>query len=248
MGGGEAGLAIDWGQEEEVESGDRQAERRRSTRRRILDAATRVFAERGYHDTAVDDIVRASGTSKGAVYFHFPNKQGIFLALVEYLAGQLIDRMDSAIASEKGGIAKVEAALRTVLEAFASHRSLARILLIEVVGLGRGFDPKLFALRARLTEAIKGHLDRAVADGAIPPQDTETAARVWLGAINEVVSRWLYAESAESLDRWLPSLRVLLLRSVGYHAELSAVSRRPSADGVETAPLAGESRLLNAEG
>src|SRR5512132_4421787 len=98
----------------------RQAERRNSTRRRIIDAAARVFAEKGYHDTAVDDIVHASDTSKGAVYFHFPNKQGIFLSLVEYLAGQLIDRMESSIASEHGGIAKVETALRTVLETFAA--------------------------------------------------------------------------------------------------------------------------------
>jgi len=219
-------MAIDWGQEEGVRIGDRQAERRQSTRRRILEAAVQVFAERGYHDAAVDDIVRASGTSKGAVYFHFPNKQGIFLALVEFLANQLIERMDSAIASEKGGIAKVEAALRTVLEAFASHRSLARILLIEVVGLGRGLDPKLFALRARLTDAIRRHLDRAVADGAIPPQDTEAAARVWLGAINEVVTRWLYAEGSESLERWLPSLRLLLLRSVGYPVDADGETGR----------------------
>ncbi|MHB8991724.1 MAG: TetR/AcrR family transcriptional regulator [Chloroflexota bacterium] len=212
-------MAIDWGQEEELQRGGRQAERRESTRRRILEAAVQVFADRGYHDSSVDDIVRASGTSKGAVYFHFPNKQGIFLSLVEFLANRLIDGMDSAIASEKGGIAKVEAALRTVLEAFASHRSLARILLIEVVGLGSGMDPTLFALRARFTGAIKRHLDRAVADGAIHPQDTETAARVWLGAIAEVVTRWLYeAEGAEPLEAWLPSLRALLLRSVGYPA------------------------------
>lgn len=194
----------------------RQAERRRSTYRRIMDAAIQVFAEKGYHDAAVDDIVRVSNTSKGAVYFHFPNKQGIFLSLVEYLAGQLIERMESAIASERGGIAKVDAALGSVMEAFASHRSLARILLVEVVGLSRAFDPRLFAVRARFVEAIKRHLDRAVADGSIPPQDTETAARVWLGAINEVVTHWLYAEPPEPLDRRVPSLRALLLRSVGY--------------------------------
>ena len=195
---------------------DRQAERRSSTRRRILDAAIGVFAEKGYHDTAVDDIARASETSKGGIYFHFPNKQGIFLALVEYLAGQLVERMESAIESEKGGIAKVEAALRSVLETFAAHRSLARILLVEVVGLGHGFDPKLLAIRVSLTQSIKRHLDRAVADGAIPPQDTETAARVWLGAINEVVVRWLYADPSERLEDSLPALSGLLLRSVGY--------------------------------
>jgi len=213
-------MAIDWGQEEV--HGDRQAERRMSTRRRILDAATKVFAEKGYHDAAVDDIVHASDSSKGAFYFHFPSKQGIFLALVDYMANQLIDRMESAIASERGGIAKVEAALGTVLDAFASHRALAKILLIEVVGLGRGFDPKLFPLRTRLTAAIRKHLDRAVADGSIPPQDTEAAARVWLGAINEVVTRWLYEEGGEPLERWQPALRELLLRSVGYAGGLKA--------------------------
>lgn len=206
-------VGIDWGPEG-VASRDRQAERRQSTRRRILEAAVQVFAERGYHDAAVDDIVRVSGTSKGAVYFHFPNKQGIFLALAEFLAGQLIERMDTAIASERGGIAKVDAALRTVLQAFSSHRNLARILLIEVVG--RGSDPKLLALRARLVGTIKRHLDRAVEEGSIPVQDTEVAAMVWLGAINEVVTRWLHSDSADPLERYLPPLRLLLLRSVGY--------------------------------
>ncbi len=208
---------------------DRQAERRNSTRRRILDAAGRIFAEKGYHDTAVDDIARASDSSKGAVYFHFPNKQGIFLALVEYLAGQLIDRMEGAIQGERGGIAKVEAALRSVLEVFASHRNLARILLVEVVGLGHGFDPRLLAVRMKLTGAIRAHLDRAVADGAIPPQDTETAARVWLGAINEVVARWLCADPPERLEDSIPALSGLLLRSVGYE-KLSAISRSGSTE------------------
>ncbi len=217
------------GPEEETQGSARQAERRQSTRRRILDAAIRVFAEKGYHDTAVDDIVRASNTSKGAVYFHFPNKQGIFIALVEYLANQVLDRMDSAIAREKGGINKVEAALRVGLEIFTSHRSLARILLVEVVGLGHGFDPRLLALRARFTEIIRRHLDRAVSDGVIPPQDTELAARVWLGAINEVAVRWLYAESEEPLEQQLPALRTMLLQSVGYQP--SAVSHRLSAPG-----------------
>ena len=204
------------GPENEGAAVGRQEERRRSTRRRIVEAAMAVFAEKGYHDAAVDDIVRVSDTSKGAIYFHFPNKQAIFLALVDFLAGQLIDRMETAIAAERGAIARVDAALTSVLTAFASHRSLARILMVEVVGLGHGFDPKLLEVRSRLTGAIRKHLDRAVADGSIPPQDTETAARVWLGAINEVVVRWLCADGRESLETSLPSLRALLLRSVGY--------------------------------
>jgi len=54
-----------------------------ATRDKILQAALEVFAEKGYHRALVDDIVRASRTSKGAVYHHFPNKEALFLALVD---------------------------------------------------------------------------------------------------------------------------------------------------------------------
>ena len=53
-----------------------------SAREKILEAALTVFAQKGYHRAIVDDIVRLSGTSKGAVYHHFPNKEALFLALV----------------------------------------------------------------------------------------------------------------------------------------------------------------------
>jgi AcrR family transcriptional regulator len=48
-----------------------------ATRERILEAALEVFASKGYHGAIVDDIGRASRTSKGAVYHHFPNKEAV---------------------------------------------------------------------------------------------------------------------------------------------------------------------------
>ena len=59
-----------------------------ATRQRLLDAAEQVFADKGYHGTVVDDIIRASDSSKGGFYFHFPNKQAIFLSLVDKLVPQ----------------------------------------------------------------------------------------------------------------------------------------------------------------
>jgi AcrR family transcriptional regulator len=56
---------------------------------RILDAATHVFSTKGYHATLVDEIAAEAQTSKGGIYFHFPNKQSIFLALLDRLANLL---------------------------------------------------------------------------------------------------------------------------------------------------------------
>ena len=49
-----------------------------ATRQRILEAAETVFAEKGYHRSVVDDIIREAKTSKGGFYFHFSSKQSIF--------------------------------------------------------------------------------------------------------------------------------------------------------------------------
>ena len=186
-----------------------------ATRQRLLDAAEQVFAAKGYHGAGVDDIIRASDSSKGGFYFHFPNKQGIFLALVDALVPKLAAAVDRAIATESDPIAQLDAALHTVIETFSRYRALAKILLVEAVGLGHGFDEKLMRTRGYFAAMIQRYLDRAVAAGALPPFDTETTAWVWFGAINELVVRWLVTGQPERLEQVLPQLRVLLLRSIG---------------------------------
>ncbi len=173
-----------------------------------------IFAHKGYYQAAVDDIVQASSTSKGSFYHFFPSKQGIFLALVDKLNGHLVRRVEAAIETERGALRKVDAALRTFLDEFAKHRRLARILLIEAAGLGHAFNAKLFAVHSEFAQLIQRHLDRAVDEGAIPPVDTELAAYAWLGAINEIVLRWLHTGQPENLEEALPQLRALLLASV----------------------------------
>lgn len=197
-----------------------------ATRQRILDAAEAVFAEKGYHGAVVDDIVTVAQTSKGGFYFHFPNKQAIFLALVEALSPRLALAVERAIAEEPDALSQVDAALSVVLDLFARHRRLSKILLVEAVGLGHGFDEKLMEVRGRFIALIQKYLDEAVAANAIPAIDTDIAACAWFGAINEVVVRWLVTGRPASLTDALPGLRLLLLRSVGIAGE----SRNASID------------------
>ena len=210
----------------EREAGHTQTRDKEATRQRLLDAAEQVFAEKGYHGAGVDDIIRASDSSKGGFYFHFPNKQAIFLALVDALTPKLAASIDRAIAAESDPVAQLDAALSTVLDLFARHRRLSKILLVEAVGLGHGFDEKLMRTCGEYARMIQGYLDRAVAAGVIAPQDTVTISWAWFGAINEIVVRWLVMGEPTQLDEALPTLRVILLRSIGapVPAELAATS------------------------
>ena len=185
------------------------------TRDRILQAALEIFAEKGYHRALVDDIVRASRTSKGAVYHHFPNKEALFLALVDEFSARLAEAVAVAIGRAHGGLGKVQAALTAGLETFARHRELARILLLESVSLGPAYQSKRLEVHERFASLIQAHLDDAVAEGSIPPLDTRVATLAWLGAVNEVVIQWLYRGRPDLMTEAVPALTALLLRSIG---------------------------------
>lgn len=188
------------------------------TRSKILEAAVTVFAQKGYHDTRVDDIVAESKTSKGSVYFYFPSKQDIFLGLIDTFSGLLEDRLNEAIQNEKHGIQQMNSALEVSLKLFSQYRTLAKIVLIQAVGLGSVFEGRRRAINDRFASIIKSRLDRAVTDGSIPPQQTDLAASIWVGALNEIVIHWIYT-GEPNLEKSIPALRFFLLRSIGVKDE-----------------------------
>jgi AcrR family transcriptional regulator len=186
---------------------------------RILDAALSVFARRGYRETAVDEIAAEADTSKGGVYFHFPGKQAIFLALLDRSARLLLSRIVERVEVESDPLARADAALRTLLDTFGSHRILARLFLVEALGAGPEFHARMTEVHGQFISLIKVHLDEAVAAGRLAPLDTELAATVWFGALNQVVVRWALQDGAPPLMDSYPALRLLLLRSLGTPPE-----------------------------
>ena len=183
---------------------------------RIIDAAEKVFSDKGYHATLVDEIAEEAQTSKGGVYFHFPNKQAIFLALLDRLAKLLKDRIEHAVQTESAPLRRAEAALKVVLDTFKNHPRLARLFMVEALGAGPEFNQRLVEMRADFADLIRHYLDEAVQQQAIPPLDTTTAAAAWFGAINEIITRWALArEPSARLDEIYPTLKTMLLRGIG---------------------------------
>ena len=187
-----------------------------ATQERILQAAEEVFSEQGYHAASVDEIVRLSDTSKGGVYFHFPSKERLFFAVMDGLAGKLVQRVQRAVDREATAQRKSEVALETVLNTLGEHKRLARLLLLQGYSMGKGFEAKRRQMFARFASQIEVVLQQAARDGAIPPLNARVASYAWLGAISEVVMLWLGSEEAPSPKEAYPTLRVLLLRSVGF--------------------------------
>ena len=182
---------------------------------KILDAALDVFAEHGYQQATVDEIAGAAQTSKGGVYFHFPGKDAIFLALLDRSASLLLARVGERVAAAPDPIAKVDAALLALVQVFGGHRSLARLFLVESRGAGPRFHAQLADVQSRFVAFLQTQLDEAVRQGLVAAFDTEVASQAWFGALNQVVTSWALAERPRPLEDTYPHLRALLLRSIG---------------------------------
>lgn len=186
-----------------------------STRTRILDAALNIFSRKGYYDTRLDEIVDESHTSKGSIYFHFPNKERLFLALVDQFADLLERRVQDAISAEPIGMQRVHVALKTTLETFGKYRRPAKILLVQAVGLGSTFETKRNEVNDRFAHLIEENLLEAIEIGDIEPVDAEVVSVAWMGAIYNVVIRWVNTGEPEP-ERIMSTLVPILLHSVGY--------------------------------
>ncbi len=205
-----------------------------ATRGRILDAALLAFSRQGYHGTRLDDIVSESDTSKGAIYFHFANKERLFLALVDQFADLLEKRVREAIEPEEAGIDRIRVALETCLQTFARYRRPAKILLVQAVGLGSVFENKRAEVNDRFARLIESYLKEAIDIGDIPPVDTEVVSIAWMGAIYGVVIRWVSTGEPEP-ERILNSLVPVLLRSVGFATEAA-----PDDQGADQIQIRGD--------
>lgn len=194
-------------------------ERSARRRERILDAAFSVFSRHGYRRAGIDEVGRQAETSKGGVYFHFPTKESLFLELLKTTADRLVGKVERSIAPVPDPIDRADVALKTVLGIFAGHRTMARLFLIDAVGAGPEFQAELQRLHERFSGLIAEQLDTAVEEGIIEPIDTQVVAMAWFGALNEVVMRWLMAEGPARLEDTYPTLRAILLRSVGIREE-----------------------------
>ena len=192
---------------------------REATREKLLEAAEKVFAKKGYYEAAVDEIVRQSSTSKGSVYFHFPTKESLLLAVMDHLGDRLIRRVEQKVAQVTDPTQRLDVALTTTLETLTKHRTLARLLLSKGVGMGSAFARKRTELFGRFASLIEGLLREAVASKGTSPLDMEVVAYAWLGAISEVVVTWLERGRPHPVREALPTLRELLLSGIGLRAE-----------------------------
>jgi AcrR family transcriptional regulator len=96
----------------------RKAQRSERTREALLSHCLRLFAERGFSSTSVDDVARAAGVTKGAVYWHFASKEEIFHAILDRIRDQWRAVVHASVSARVGPKAQLEQLFDAYAELF----------------------------------------------------------------------------------------------------------------------------------
>jgi AcrR family transcriptional regulator len=190
----------------------RREEYTEATRRALLDSAATLFEERGYAETSIEDVVRAARVTRGALYHHFPSKQGLFEALYEEIEGDLVTRVATAGAAAPDAWAAALAGIDVFFEICLEPR-YRRIVLQEgplAVGAQRWRELN----ESHSLGVLKATLQALMDQGFIHVQDVELPSRVLLAALAEAGLVIADAVDAPAARRQGADLALRLLESL----------------------------------
>jgi AcrR family transcriptional regulator len=191
-----------------------QTERSEATRASLIETARELFAERGYAAVGTEEIVRAAGVTRGALYHHFEDKRALFEAVYEDVERRLTEQLAAVAAASA---ADPLSALRAGAEAFldaCEDPAVQRIALVDapsVLGWERWRE---IGLRYGLG-LVQGTVQAAIDAGQIEAQPAGPLGHLLLGAIDEGAMLIARAEDVAttrrevgaSLSRMLEALR-----------------------------------------
>ncbi|MEU3623334.1 TetR family transcriptional regulator [Amycolatopsis coloradensis] len=186
-----------------------QTERSRSTQTALITAARTLFAEQGYAAVPADEIVRAAGVTRGALYHHFGDKQGLFRAVIEQIETELTDDLKAVLRSTADPWSGALGVLSRFLD-LCLRPEVVRIALTDAVSVLGWQEWRELENRYGLG-LITEILEAAAADGLLIEAPIPELAQLVLSACAEAALMIAHAEDPEAAkEKALAALVALL--------------------------------------
>ena len=192
----------------------RQAENSAATRTALLRIARKFFAERGYADTATEEIVRRARVTRGALYHHFKDKQDLFKAVLHEEQLRVAAQCTEAAGKQTDPWRALMAANDAFLEACLDP-AVQQIVLIDAPAVlgAEGFRQ---SDESYYLAGLKAAIELSIAAGIIEKQPVEPLAHMIMGSVNEAARLIAHApdkkaarrDVSEVTGRFLNGLRV----------------------------------------
>lgn len=185
----------------------RRAETMKQNRSKLIVAARKAFAERGFAEASMDDLTASVGLTRGALYHNFGDKKGLLAAVVAQVDSEIALRARDAAAAADTAWEKLMLEGAAYIE-MALDPEVQRIVLLD----GPAFlgDPTRWPSQNACLEATRSALAQMATSGTLRPVDLEAAARLLNGcAFNAAL--WVAASDnpRQTLPKAIEAFRLL---------------------------------------
>jgi TetR/AcrR family fatty acid metabolism transcriptional regulator len=188
---------------------------RSDKRSRILEAAIKVFAERGFHSATVAEIAKAAGVADGTIYLYFKGKDDLLLRLFDEKMTELLSEARAELARETSAPARLKRFIQLHLSLVERNPDLASVLIVELRQSAQFIKAadrnKLASYVDLIAEVVRAGQESGELAGSISPA---TVKRAIFGALDELALGWLLSGRRTSLKKTAAEVAEWLVRGL----------------------------------
>ena len=184
--------------------------------RQIIEAATLVFAQKGFDRATMDDIAAAAGINKATIYLYFKNKDALIIAIAEQIFALELADLQRACELPGAAAQRLGAFYETLIAEKANFLPLMPIFY-EFYALGLRRDDVRAALLSFMEQSaalLQGIIEEGVSAGEFAPLDAQKTAKTFIALLDGIMMQWAYNPRLD-VDAQLRFGVQLLLQGLG---------------------------------
>jgi AcrR family transcriptional regulator len=192
-----------------------QAQEQHATAEKILQVASKLFAEKGFANVSVRDICRETGTSAPVIYYYFRSKKGLFDAVARRQISMdvFIKKLSKASGAEdprKG----LQAFIDTYLTSFPEHTFDIGLYMRDSATLDKQSAQMVFGDLLRIKEVASKMVQKGISKGMFRDTDAGLAAECLLGMLNRVIFQHIHFDTSSDREAYGLFVKEFFLRAM----------------------------------
>ena len=185
----------------------------------ILEVARRMFAEKGYHGTNLNDVASEVGIARGTIYLHFETKDELLSAIIRQAEEQLLNALNQVIKDEEDPLKKLRCIMREYLTACHNYEDLIKVMSYE---LREAAGTRLYGDHSKpsVIDLVEDTIEEAKKTGVFDKNiNTLIASRAFFSIVTIQAFREAREKGGLSVDEIIDSAMSIYFHGIGGRGE-----------------------------
>jgi TetR/AcrR family fatty acid metabolism transcriptional regulator len=185
----------------------------------ILEAAVKVFARQGFHQSTVAEIAKEAGVADGTIYLYFKNKDDILVQFFSFRAKQVFESFRAEVDRAQTSLDKLRNVVRCHLAEFQRDRDGAVVYQVETHQNSRLAEAQIREMSQMYRDLISEIVEQGQQEGTIRRDlYVGLVKRFVIGAVDEVINTWLHSDREYDLVSMADPLVELFIKGIGQRS------------------------------